>query len=50
MQEIIYSLGIDIGSTTVKTVLRENDKVIYEKYENELILYLTRTGTHSDLF
>lgn len=24
--------------------------LIYEKYENELILYLTRTGTHSDLF
>jgi len=24
--------------------------LIYEIYENELILYLTRTGTHSDLF
>lgn len=24
--------------------------LIYEKYENELILYLTRTGTHSDFF
>lgn len=24
--------------------------LIYEKYENELILYLTRNGTHSDLF
>ena len=36
MQEIIYSLGIDIGSTTVKTVLRENDKVIYEKYERHM--------------
>ena len=24
--------------------------LIYEIYEQELILYLTRTGTHSDLF
>lgn len=24
--------------------------LIYEVYEDELILYLTRTGTHSDLF
>lgn len=24
--------------------------LIYERYEQELILYLTRTGTHSDLF
>ena len=24
--------------------------LIYELYEDELILYLTRTGTHSDLF
>lgn len=24
--------------------------LVYEIYENELILYLTRTGTHSDLF
>lgn len=24
--------------------------LIYEYYEDELILYLTRTGTHSDLF
>ncbi len=24
--------------------------LIYEKSEEELILYLTRTGTHSDLF
>lgn len=24
--------------------------LIYEIYENELILYLTRTGIHSDLF
>ena len=24
--------------------------MIYEIYEDELILYLTRTGTHSDLF
>ncbi|MBE6550193.1 MAG: 2-hydroxyglutaryl-CoA dehydratase [Ruminococcaceae bacterium] len=31
-----YSLGIDIGSTTVKTVLRENDSVVYEKYERHM--------------
>ncbi len=36
MQEKIYSLGIDIGSTTVKTVLRENETVIYEKYERHM--------------
>ena len=36
MQEKIYSLGIDIGSTTVKTVLRENELVIYEKYERHM--------------
>ncbi len=32
----IYSLGIDIGSTTVKTVLRENGKTVYEKYQRHL--------------
>ena len=31
-----YSLGIDIGSTTVKTVLRENDTLVYEKYERHM--------------
>ena len=31
-----YSLGIDIGSTTVKTVLRENDTVVFEKYERHM--------------
>ncbi len=36
MQEKLYSLGIDIGSTTVKTVLRENECVIYEKYERHM--------------
>ncbi len=36
MQEKIYSLGIDIGSTTVKTVLRENETVVYEKYERHM--------------
>ena len=36
MQEKIYSLGIDIGSTTVKTVLREGENVIYEKYERHM--------------
>ena len=36
MQNKIYSLGIDIGSTTVKTVLREGENVIYEKYERHM--------------
>lgn len=36
MSEKIYSLGIDIGSTTVKTVLRENDSIIYEKYSRHM--------------
>ena len=31
-----YSLGIDIGSTTVKTVLRDGDTVVYEKYERHM--------------
>lgn len=36
MQEKIYSLGIDIGSTTVKTVLRQDETVVYEKYERHM--------------
>ncbi|MBQ9112263.1 MAG: 2-hydroxyacyl-CoA dehydratase [Clostridia bacterium] len=36
MQEKNYSLGIDIGSTTVKTVLREDGNVIYEKYQRHM--------------
>jgi predicted CoA-substrate-specific enzyme activase len=32
MQEI-YNLGIDVGSTTVKTVILKNDEIIYTKYE-----------------
>ncbi len=35
-QHITYSLGIDIGSTTVKTVLRRGETVIYEKYERHM--------------
>ena len=30
------SLGIDIGSTTVKVVLTEDGQVIYEKYERHM--------------
>ena len=30
--QISYTLGIDIGSTTVKTVLCENGKTVYNKY------------------
>ncbi|MBR2354549.1 MAG: 2-hydroxyacyl-CoA dehydratase [Clostridia bacterium] len=33
---MLYSLGIDIGSTTVKTVLTEDGRVIYEKYERHM--------------
>ena len=30
----IYSLGIDVGSTTVKTVISdENGEIIYSKYQ-----------------
>ena len=31
-----YSLGIDIGSTTVKTVLMGDGKILYEKYERHM--------------
>ena len=31
--ENIYSLGIDVGSTTVKTVILDGDEIIYNKYE-----------------
>ncbi len=36
MQEKTYSLGIDIGSTTVKAVLCEDGNVIYEKYQRHM--------------
>lgn len=29
----IYCLGIDVGSTTVKTVILDDDKIVYTKYE-----------------
>ena len=29
----IYSLGIDVGSTTVKTVILDGNEIIYNKYE-----------------
>lgn len=29
----IYSLGVDVGSTTVKTVILDGDDIIYDKYE-----------------
>ena len=29
----IYSLGIDVGSTTVKTVILDGDEIIYNRYE-----------------
>ena len=30
------ALGIDIGSTTVKVVLTQGDRILYEKYERHL--------------
>lgn len=32
----IYTLGIDIGSTTVKTVLMYADEIVYKKYKRHL--------------
>ena len=32
----VYTLGIDIGSTTAKLVIAENGHVLYEKYERHL--------------
>lgn len=29
----IYSLGVDVGSTTVKTVILDDEEIIYTKYE-----------------
>ncbi|MBR6044081.1 MAG: 2-hydroxyacyl-CoA dehydratase [Ruminococcus sp.] len=31
--EKLYSLGVDVGSTTVKTVILDGDEIIYNKYE-----------------
>ncbi|MBQ8141259.1 MAG: 2-hydroxyacyl-CoA dehydratase [Clostridia bacterium] len=31
-----YSLGIDIGSTTAKIVLRKNEEILFEKYERHM--------------
>lgn len=38
-----YSLGIDIGSTTVKTVLMGDGAVLYEKYERHMSQVRTKT-------
>ena len=29
----IYQLGVDVGSTTVKTVILDEGKIIYSKYQ-----------------
>ena len=29
----IYTLGVDVGSTTVKTVILDGDKIVYSKYQ-----------------
>lgn len=31
--DLIYTLGVDVGSTTVKTVILKEDEIIYTKYE-----------------
>ena len=31
--EKVYSLGVDVGSTTVKTVILDGDEIVYNKYE-----------------
>ena len=33
MQDKVYSLGVDIGSTTAKVVLLDGEEIKYEKYE-----------------
>ncbi|MDE6591869.1 MAG: hypothetical protein K2K57_02240, partial [Oscillospiraceae bacterium] len=33
MEKKTYNLGVDIGSTTVKTVILENGKIIFSKYQ-----------------
>ena len=38
-----YSLGIDIGSTTVKTVLIGDGTVLYERYERHMSQVRTKT-------
>lgn len=35
-------IGIDIGSTTVKVVLREKDKIIYSNYRRHFSTVLIR--------
>lgn len=42
-KEGVRALGIDIGSTTTKVVLTENDKVIYEKYERHFSQVRSKT-------
>lgn len=32
MQNIVYKMGLDIGSTTVKMVLMQQDEIIYQQY------------------
>ena len=39
----IFTLGIDIGSTTAKIVLIENDKIIYSCYERHFSMVRQKT-------
>ena len=43
----IYDLGIDVGSTTVKTVILDDGEFIYNKYErhfSKVIHHLSNEG------
>ena len=44
MRYDFYSVGIDIGSTTVKVVVMDGDTVIYERYERHMAQVRTKTA------
>ena len=39
-----YSIGIDVGSTTVKVVVMSGDRIIYERYERHLAKVQSKTA------
>jgi activator of 2-hydroxyglutaryl-CoA dehydratase len=44
MRNDYYSIGIDIGSTTVKVVVMDGDTVIYERYERHMAQVRAKTA------
>ena len=38
------------GGNVYSREVNKKDRLVYEIYEDELFLYLTRTGSHRDLF